>query len=299
MQRAFGIDISKWDVSFIPTGKAEFVIMRSSYGTPSGKTYVDEKFNEFYPNSLSVPVRGAYHYMSSHGSWKEQADRFIELVSGKDIHFYACDVEPAFNTMSQKYISMSMEWMNYVKEKTNKKVILYTNFSIYNSWINVYEKERASKYPLWIAQYNYAYQNYMSTYPALPRDRKDWSIWQFIPGEWGKFGREVGVGRAGVDGNVFNGTIDEMKAWANVSPSSEVTPPKPVYQKMHKVTVDQLRIRLNPSEKARTVGSLVRNQMFEIEKVETDFNGNVWAKIGQGRHIAVKYYGNYYTSWRD
>lgn len=303
MARAVGIDISYYDISFNPTPFVEFVTMRASYGGQDGVTYQDKKFSEFYPASLSVPVRGVYHYMSSHGTWKTQANKFLEIIGGKlgNIDYIACDIESYYNTLGYPYLVMAFNWMDYIKEQTKKPVLLYTNPSVYNAYINRYAdiKTRAAKYPFWIAQYYYNFSNYLTTTPRMPNGRSDWKIWQFIPGEWDKFGAQAGVGRAGVDTNVYNGTLQEMGAWLNTSldtddlPMPEV-PPVQIYY----VTTYSLNVRAKPTTSSSVVGGLFKGDTFRLFSTERDSFGNTWGNIGEGKYIALKYYGAYYTTWR-
>jgi len=216
MTRAIGIDISYYDKTFNPTPLVEFVTMRASYGGYAGGTWKDNLFDEFYPQSLKVPVRGVYHYFSSHSNWKEQADKFLEIVSGKQLDYYACDIEIYYNDMTKGFILGAFDWMDYIKSNTTTKVILYSNPNVYNNWITPYAKTRAPQYDLWIAQYYNNWGNYLTIPPCMPTGRTDWHMWQFMPGEWGKFGKETGVGRDGVDMNVFNGSLDDMKTWLGI-----------------------------------------------------------------------------------
>lgn len=209
--RAVGIDISKWDTSFNPslaTGALDFVIQRASYGITR-----DEKFFEHARGVEKVGIRGTYHYLSSGINWKTQADLFLSVISGSDFHFISCDFEAAFNVPSATFAAMAMEWMKYVKAETKKPVVLYSNLSMYNDWIGRYEAGRAAQYPLWIANYPYFIPDPQKASPSTPRGRKDWLLWQYSPGEKNSFGAQNGVGRRGVDVNVFNGTPDEMRLY--------------------------------------------------------------------------------------
>lgn len=297
MARAFGIDISKYDYSFTPTPLVEFVIQRASYGTPYNGCYVDDKFYQLHPGVLQVPVRGGYTYLNSNIDWKKQADFYLSIKGVEDFQFHCCDLETGYNVMSANFVSMAMEWLRYVKSVTGKPTVLYTNTSIYKGYVNRFDALRASQYPLWLASYYYNFNGYMTREPDLPTGRKDWKIWQFVPGEWGHFGYESGVGRKGVDSDVYNGTIEEMKEWLGITGKEETHP----VEKKDIITVTApagLRVRAKATTSSSHIKTLKQNTQVELLSLSVDAYGNIWGSIQDG-YIALKYFGAYYTNWRE
>lgn len=202
--RARGIDISYWDISFDPSKAIEpldFVIQRTGYGL-----MVDKCFNKFQEAVLKVPIRGAYHYLSTAVPWQVQADKFLSLVMEKDYHFYVCDFEGAYNAMSIKFSMEANQWMNYVAVNTKKPVLLYTNPSLYDGFAWHY----CTSWPLWIAQYYFIMPNPDTGKPRMPARKSEWLIWQYTDN--GK-SRAYGCGANEVDVNVFNGTVADMRTW--------------------------------------------------------------------------------------
>jgi hypothetical protein len=199
--------------------------------------------------------------------------------------------------MSKAFITGCFDWMDYVKQNTTTKVILYSNPHVYNTYITPYAGARAAQYNFWIAQYWLNWQSYQTNQPGMPKGRTDWHIWQFIPGEWGHYGKETGVGRDGVDMNVFNGTLDEMKTW--LRPTSTPDTPAEVDAIEFMVTVSALNIRYQPSATAQKVGYFVYGNTFRISGTTKDSYGNIWGKIKDNTFVALKYNGYYYTTWRE
>lgn len=219
--RATGIDISKWDVSFDPrttTTPPKFVIQRASYGMVK-----DPLFDTLYTGVAQIPVRGAYHYMSSSAGWKLQADWFLNIVTPKDFHFFVCDFEGTFNQLSIAFVAEAVEWMRYVKAMTGKKVVIYSNISTYQDYLS--KDSRTKEFPFWIAWPPTPIPDPQTANPNLPAARKDWIFWQYSFGEHNTFGKTNGVGRTGCDVDVFNGTYDELCIWAGV-PNTPL-PPEP------------------------------------------------------------------------
>jgi GH25 family lysozyme M1 (1,4-beta-N-acetylmuramidase) len=223
--RATGIDISKWDVSFSPPliGGPQFVIQRASYGLTQ-----DPLFEQLYTGVVKVPVRGAYHYMSSGFTWTGQANFFLDTVKAKDYHFYVCDFEGTYNVLSVDFAAAAIEWMRHIQSATGKKVLIYSNISTYQDYLS--KDSRIKEFPLWIAWPPTPIPDPQTTNPRLPiigwtarlmsligRSPLTWTFWQYSFGEHNMFGKANGVGRTGCDVDVFNGTYEELCNWAGVN----------------------------------------------------------------------------------
>ncbi len=217
MNRAHGIDISSWESYYKraekPPRPVDFAIIRTSYGMMT-----DSKLKEMEPAVLQAPVRGAYHYVSSAAPWKDQADLFLRLMAGK-YDFWAWDVEKSYN--GQSIINNVVTAMEYLLQQTGKPGLLYTNPDMWGTWFAPIQKDLL-KYELWVAHYwwipnpegtpNYFKVNGASTM------RRDWRIWQYDPNGQGGRGREYGVGSAGLDLNVYNGSLEDMMKWLHPLP---------------------------------------------------------------------------------
>lgn len=285
MNRAKGLDLSYYDISFDPkkaTQPVDFVIQRVTLGFQSGKIDKDTALDKLYTGVQKVGIRGAYHYLSTHSDWKAQADFFLNVVKNYDYQFYACDFEGAYNDMSAKFSQDANLWMEHVAGKTNKKVLFYTNKSLYDSFGWMYN----SKWPLWLAQYwkfPLLYNN-----PSLPKKCTpgDWTIWQFAselnyPGH----SKEYGCGANSVDINYFNGTIADMQNWlGNTAPPSP--PPTTTWYKV--VNLVGLNIRSGPTTNAPVISWMPNETRFQvINKINA--SGYIWLELLNGGFSAEKY----------
>lgn len=219
--RATGIDISKWDSSFNPpANKPQFVIQRAAYGLSK-----DALFDALNIGVQRVPIRGAYQYLLSSINWKAQAEAFMQITEPKGFHFYVCDFEGTYNNLSVDFASAAVEWMRYVNAWTNKPVMIYSNVSTYNDYLS--KDPRTASFPFWLARINAGGipDPQTSSPDLLPTARKDWTIWQYSFGEHNSFGAENGVGRTGCDVNVYNGTLEQMRAWLSLD--AAVPDPEP------------------------------------------------------------------------
>lgn len=235
-----GVDVSKWNVS--SDGKTmwnpdkalkpiDFVIQRVSYGGSSGSQVKDELLEPMYAQVIKVPVRGAYHYYSSHSSWKTQADFFLNIVKSKDYHFYAIDYETAYNVLDRRTIAEFAQFVDYIKAQTGKHALAYLNWNVfetfikpfgYTSWVNEQD--------VWYAWYPYQTTEDPRPLPTLPNGLTRWKIWQYgagdVTGTAGvNAGANYGGGSRGIDLNTYNGTMDDMNKWLNLEllPKPEVS----------------------------------------------------------------------------
>ena len=208
--RAHGIAISKYQGRFTmpdaPPYPVDFVIQRMSYGLR-----MDESYTQLSQDIKDVPIRGAYHYFSSGATWQDQVDLFLSLADGYD--FLACDVESAFNNVNATFALGAVSFMNEVKRRTGKRVLLYTNPSVYKQLQALVDPLLLLQFPLWIAQY------WWVANPAknpgmygMIRDSSDWNFYQYSADGNNK-GALYGVLSRDVDLNVYNGTLDELREW--------------------------------------------------------------------------------------
>jgi GH25 family lysozyme M1 (1,4-beta-N-acetylmuramidase) len=279
-RRARGIDISTYQRQFNPPdemkNKIDFVVLKASQNL-----YQDGKFEEFYTQSLDIPIKGAYHYFITleqetsklvrkrdldrnikknfqyaaevkiytksgykwvesmvkkplirvsrfpAADWKKQADFFIETVKDKDFQFFALDVEGGKNPRQyigeernyyQKQDVKNIEnWINYVERKTGKPVLLYTRTGVLRDKLLRKDEGNLKKMKLWLAWYPEADDNINPEvdHPYKKHSVKGishWHIWQHSADKNGK-GPAYGVKTPGIDLDIFNGTVKEMKAW--------------------------------------------------------------------------------------
>ncbi len=243
MARAHGIDISKYQSSFDAAKRPDdiqFIVIRASYGVMT-----DPIFDQLHEQVQPIPVRGAYHYFRSDLEWDEQADHFLSLIRDRGFHFYALDVETAYNQRSAKFARDAERWLQLVADETGQKVVLYTNPDVYVNWLQAYGAKWLPDWPLWIAQY--FHEPDRNKNPVLPKGVKDWTFWQYSADGNGK-GRLYGVASPHLDLDVFNGTAQELHNWLGTSAAApKVTAvKKPAPQPAGELDYDLLAKKLAP-----------------------------------------------------
>ena len=209
-QRAHGIEISFYDQSFDPgvnPDDIDFIIL-----WPTNGLQIDSKFEGYLEPAQSVPIRGATHLYQPDQPWQEQADLFLSIVKDKIFHFFTLDVEFKPSEDSTKFASDIQQWLEYVQENVNQKVLLQASVVFYNTWLAPFSDDWVKDWPLLITYYPFEPDRNGS--PLLPAGVTDWKIWEYTENG---VGAEYGVGPDGVVLDVYNGTAQEMWEWLDIS----------------------------------------------------------------------------------
>ena len=201
-ERAHGLEISLYSDSFDPTVNpkdVDFVVVKATEGI-----FVDRKFEDFLTPIQKVPMRGALHIYRAGVPWQEQADLFLSTVGGKGFHFYVLDLEVELADLEDV-----AQWINYVEEKTDRKVLLQAGAYLLNSIGSAGDWMKAQ--PLLIMQYPSTPDR--NGNPILPSGFTDWKIWQYTENGAGV---EFGIGADSAVLELYNGTPKEMWEWLAV-----------------------------------------------------------------------------------
>lgn len=286
--RALGPDLSRWEVSYNPdlaTNKADFAITKAT----EGLTWVDPSLDDIWKGISKLDIRGLYHYQRSGLSWRAQADHFLMVSNAYDHHMLALDVEQTNNTLTDTFFQDSYRILQYLRDKTSSKVLLYTSQNLfqnylYPSWVRSFGKygeEEALTVPFWLAQY--WYNPSPDKEPGMPKQRSTWDIWQWtesgVSSDWG-------AGAKDIDLNAYNGDAQAMKTWLGISTEEPEPTPEPpvVVEPSDPITEDQIwdamvitihnvNVRSYPKLDSR---NLTGNHVIYGQK----FSGRLW--VGNG-----------------
>jgi len=205
MKRARLIDISKWQISFEFLGNVDGVIVKASEGWD-----IDPCFQDFLPEVMRAPIRGAYHYYRTETDPVRQAEIFLLQSLKGDFHFLAVDYESSNNTLDRAGAEGLLKMLKYLRAAQPLPVFIYTNSYIYRDNLRVWNEE-FDTFPLWIARWKYSDAEVADPTRSLAGDdlERSWDIWQWTStGDGAMFG----VGSVCVDLNVYNGTVEEMRS---------------------------------------------------------------------------------------
>ena len=194
-EHTFGIDIShyqgkiNWDKVKTSSHPIEYVFVRATMG----KNRKDSKFLENWKNAQKHNyVRGAYHYYRPSENSTKQFNNFksvVKLETGDFIPILDIEKESIFGRKNLR--KGILNWLRLAEEAYGVKPMIYTGLSFYNHILKGY----VDNYPIWIAAYSGKHRV----------KNTDWMFHQFT--------EKVIVNgiREYVDGNDFNGTLEDLK----------------------------------------------------------------------------------------
>jgi GH25 family lysozyme M1 (1,4-beta-N-acetylmuramidase) len=137
-------------------------------------------------------LRGAYHYYRPHENSTLQFNNFAQSVKLEKGDFPpVLDIEIESRHGTENLRRGVLNWLKLAEEKYKVKPILYTGRSFYYSYL----KGHVEDYPLWIASYSGKHK----------LRGINWTMHQFTEEVKVKGIPEM------VDGNDFNGTLEELK----------------------------------------------------------------------------------------
>lgn len=149
-----GIDVSQWqqeiDFEQVANDDVQIVYIKSSEGTSYEDPYFETNYEGAKRNGLKV---GFYHYLTARTvqEAEDEAQFFAATISGKSVDCkLAMDFESFGNLTTSQINEISQAFLNRLQQLTGKEVIIYSD--VYDA-INIFNKNLASKYPVWLAEY--------------------------------------------------------------------------------------------------------------------------------------------------
>lgn len=207
-----GVDVSyyqeKIDWKAVAGTSVKFAIVRVS----DGIGFSDPRFQENWKGAKEAGlVRGVYQFFRPAQDPVKQADLVIDALAADPIGEgdlpVVLDVETQDGVSNATLRARMKTWLDRVETATGKKPIVYTAAFMQNVVGGGF-----ADYTLWVA-------NYTSECPLVPSGWTDWSMWQYSDK-----GKVAGI-QGNVDRNVWNGTLDDLLAFAGKSASPSDPPP--------------------------------------------------------------------------
>ena len=163
-----GIDVSNWqgyiDYSAVKSSGIEIVYIKSSQGSTITDPYFKTNYTNAKANGLKV---GFYHYVVARTNEEaiKEAEYFASVISGTSPDCkLAMDFENFGNLNTEQINSISITFLEKVKELTGKELIIYSD--AYNAR-NTFNTQISNMYPLWIAEYG----------ALSPTSNVNWNNW--------------------------------------------------------------------------------------------------------------------------
>ncbi len=255
MSLARGIDISAyqpnidWARAIQATGMS-FVLVKASDGK-----WTDTAFAGHWPEAKQAGLlRGAYHFLRVTPDPHQQIDVFLNAlgddpgelppfldIEDPDVHALANQGLTAHAAAAAQLTAAAQVWLNAVESQLNRRPIIYTAGWWWNAnmFLSGSQPTWAAGYRLWVANYPFIHSvpdvaqiEQGNLTPLMPNGWTDWLYWQYSGDVATVDGITDGHGQpTHVDLDVYNGTLDDLRATASaaVSPSATAgsTPTQP------------------------------------------------------------------------
>jgi len=207
-----GMDVSYWEMHGVDWDAAhaagiDFAFIRVS----DGLQFLDPRFSEYWVGARAAGViRGAYQFFRPAQDPIAQADLLLEhmgpLQPGDLVP--VLDVEDRDSGLTPTQIAASVRrWIDHVTPKIGRAPIVYAGLY---SWAELTGSLDVAASPLWVAQYTTA------ACPNIPEPWTRWAFWQYTAE-----GTVPGVPGNMLDLNVFNGTLDDLRAFTQPGPCGD------------------------------------------------------------------------------
>ena len=222
MAQTLGFDISFWQDNnstpqMVDFYKAKTNGIRYVFIKASQANFLDQDFVMNWSSAKQAGLlRGAYHFLVWNVPVKTQADYFVSVLRSDPGELPpVLDFESRTNAPTKAVAARAAkEFMDIVERGLGKKPILYTSPGFWREFGGTEPYWR--DYPLWIAHYTSA------AAPTVPAPWTGFTFWQYTShGD----GRKYGTESLNVDLNWFNGTEQELYAFAGQTPGPEPTEP--------------------------------------------------------------------------
>lgn len=211
----FGMDVSSYqgyiNYDAVKNDGIQYVYIKATEGT----WYTDRYLRYNYENAKRVGIKvGFYHFVRARNEEgaRREARYFANAISGMEPDCrLAMDFE-IFGDLSYFEVNnLSKIFLEETKRLTGKDMVIYSNT---NSAINVFSRELASQYPLWVAHYGV----------SKPADNGKWNSW--VGFQYTSTGRLNGI-NGNVDLDRFTKEILLDSSEISPVPTPEQTPDNP------------------------------------------------------------------------
>jgi lysozyme len=198
-----GVDVSVYQGSItwskVKGAGIVFAIARVSDGTG----VIDSTFATNWKGMKSNGIiRGVYQFFEPAGDPTKQANLLLSQVKSAG-GFISTDLPPVMDIettggQTNATIQSHMQtWLDVIQKAIGRKPLIYTNLNTSSHFGGKF-----TGYPLWVASWGVSC-------PTMPSGWKSWKFWQYADS-----GTVSGISGA-VDHDEFNGTLADLKAWAD------------------------------------------------------------------------------------
>jgi lysozyme len=213
-----GVDVSRYQVgtdwSKVAASGRAFAFIKYS----EALDYTSSSFAADWAGAKAAGIlRGAYHFFHPDQDGTAQAQFFLQHVA----HFGAGELPPVIDVETGTDMDLIgrgvSAWVDAVVSATGKRPLVYVSSGFWRVPASYGIEGRAD---LWVAQYPGAQPP--AGGPWCPNVTGAWTTWKFW--QHSDKGQVPGV-QGGCDVDVFNGSLDELRAYAGQGAGSIVRAP--------------------------------------------------------------------------
>jgi GH25 family lysozyme M1 (1,4-beta-N-acetylmuramidase) len=198
-----GIDVSYYEASVdwaaVHAAGIEFAFARVS----DGLDFIDPTFPSYWAGAKAAGmIRGAYQFFRPAEDPIAQADLVLDAIGtlGPGDLPPVIDVEVSGDLSPAQVAAAVRAWVDHVTARLGRAPIIYAGLY---SWHDLTGSADLTSSPLWVAQYTSA------ACPNIPTPWTRWMFWQTSSS-----GSVPGIPGAALDLDVFNGSLDQLRAFA-------------------------------------------------------------------------------------
>ena len=195
----FGVDVSQYqgaiDWPTVAASGVTFAITRIGHGTKHD-TYFETNWAAIKANGM---VRGAYLFYAPTQDATLQAQHIIDSVGMLEPGDLPVTIDSEWTTGDPNAAHLATV-VDLVQQGTGKRPMIYTATGYWNQYFST----EFGDLDLWVA-------NWETNCPSIPSSWSGWLFWQTSGGG----GTVPGIA-GGVDEDVFNGTLDDLKKVAGL-----------------------------------------------------------------------------------
>ncbi|HWR66081.1 MAG TPA: GH25 family lysozyme [Bellilinea sp.] len=248
---------------------ASFVGIKTSQGS-----WADPDYAQNWARCRPVLYRMPYHFLTWDISVRRQAELFWSLLERDTFGLLplTCDFE-WWRTVPTRAMDLLYGFMERLKTLASPLPMqIYTAKTFWDP--NGSKSDYWKQYHLWLCDI-----------VGLVEIPKPWTAWTFHQYTFKLPGLEWGAESLDLDGNYYNGTLEQMKARFNLPElDAPVVAPEPVSGLRMRVIGSGLRVREAPSLDAAVVDYLGQGQVVDVQEVVTT---DSWAKLGERRYATI------------
>lgn len=222
----WGVDISKWqdapgtlwepDLQKLVDAGMKFCFVRASYGKNKD---IDFDYNWHEAKRVGL-LRGAYHYIDWYSSELDQARLFVDILRSDPgelppVADYECKLNAPPREIAQGKL---WNFVSYVEKELNITPMIYSGYFL---WAELGNPGAGwERFPLWLPWYRPMFMGL----PAKPKIPKPWNKYTFWQYDDKGDGLKLGMESKQIDLNVFNGSMEELLAFAKHAPEPHDNP---------------------------------------------------------------------------